>query len=112
MVTYLQCAKEAASWNSCVQLRWALSERKDPKNEWTELTLLTKRDENSSDSMNIGTLKGHDIVMVANIEVELCILVDKARERTVADSACSRTVAGEKFIQFYIQNFQIDLQSK
>ena len=78
-----------------------------------EISMVAKANKSClSNTTNVFTLNGHEIVMVTNTEIELCLLVDEAGERAVVDSACSKTVAGRKFIVAYIKKFPTHLRTK
>ena len=47
---------------------------------------------------------GHEIVMVMNTEEQLCLMVEEAGVRGVIDSACSKTVAGIKYVNNYLMH--------
>ena len=59
----------------------------------------------------ISKMDGHEIVMVINTEIELCLLVEEAGERGVLDSACSKTVAGRSFVKNYISKLPESMQN-
>ena len=51
-------------------------------------------------------------VMVTEREEQLCLLVDDAKERGVIDSACSKTVAGVKWVENYLKKLKGDDKKK